>query len=182
MDSALGLLVAILILLAWYGLGSLICSFIKVTADDGGSKWFGFARAAAVGAAAWSLVWFFLGLLGLYKTGAAIALLIVGLALAGWRMFVARKSEGPRDEPEGMPEKVLAALICIPVVLALIAALAPPTAKDTLLYHFAVPKAFIAQAGNAPIDGNIASYLALGTEMHTVWAMLLGAIWDRENW
>lgn len=178
MDSALGLLVAILMLLVWYGLGSSICSFIKVTTDEGRSKWLGFARAAAVGAAAWSLVWFFLGLVGLYKTGGAITLLFVGLTLAGWQLVRVSKSGGSGAEPSGMPEKVLAALICIPVVLALIAALAPPTAKDTLLYHFAVPKAFIAQAGNAPIDGNIASYLALGTEMHTVWAMLLGGIWD----
>ena len=58
--------------------------------------------------------------------------------------------------------------------LSFIAALAPPTAKDTLLYHFAVPKAFIAQGSSAFIEGNIASYLALGNEMHVVWAMLLG--------
>ena len=71
-------------------------------------------------------------------------------------------------------DKALLLLIAIPVVLAFIASLAPPTAKDTLLYHFALPKAFVAQHGNAFIDGNIASYLALGTEMHSVWAMLLG--------
>jgi hypothetical protein len=62
--------------------------------------------------------------------------------------------------------------------LALIGALAPPTAKDTLLYHFALPKAFIAQHSNAFVDGNIASYLALGAEMHNVWAMLLGSLID----
>ncbi len=39
-----------------------------------------------------------------------------------------------------------------------------------------MPKAFIAQHSNAFIDGNIASYLALGTEMQTTWAMLLGNI------
>ena len=60
--------------------------------------------------------------------------------------------------------------------MRLIAAIAPPIAKDTLLYHFAVPKAFIAQHSNAFIDGNIASYLALGTEMQSVWATLLGNI------
>ncbi len=69
---------------------------------------------------------------------------------------------------------MLVALIVVPVLLALVASIAPPTAKDTLLYHFAVPKAFIAQGNNAFIEGNIASFLALGTEMHSVWAMLLG--------
>ena len=58
-------------------------------------------------------------------------------------------------------------------LMTLVASLAPPIAKDTLLYHFAVPKAFIAQHSNAFIDGNMASYLAMGTEMHYVWAMLL---------
>jgi len=43
-----------------------------------------------------------------------------------------------------------------------------------LLYHFAIPKNFVAAGNNAVIEGNIASYLALGTEMHVVWAMLTG--------
>ena len=66
-------------------------------------------------------------------------------------------------------------------LLALVGALAPPTAKDTLLYHFAVPKAFVAQDSNAFVEGNIASYLALGGEMHNVWAMLLAGLADREQ-
>lgn len=176
--SLLGLVTAILIFTAWYGLGSLITSFIKVSPDGNYSGWLELARNTAVGAAGWSLVWFFLGLLGLYKTSVAIAFLVGGLALAGWRIVRSRRSEGTGGEPTGLFEKGLVALICIPVVLALIAALAPPTAKDTLLYHFALPKAFIAQAANTPIEGNIASYLALGTEMHTVWAMLLGGIFS----
>src|SRR5207237_7122902 len=62
------------------------------------------------------------------------------------------------------------------VCLAFAASLAPPIAKDTLLYHFAVPKAFVEQGGSSFVEGNIASYLAMGTEMHYVWAMLLGGI------
>src|SRR5436190_12924432 len=73
---------------------------------------------------------------------------------------------------------VLLLLIAISVCFALVAALAPPIAKDALLYHFAVPKAFVAQHGNAFVDGNIASYLAMGTEMHYVWAMLLGGLFS----
>jgi hypothetical protein len=177
-DSLLGLCIAALIFLAWYGLGSLISSFIKGSTDGNYSRWLEFARNTAIGAAAWSLVWFFLGLLWLYKAGAAIALLVVGLALAGWQFVRARGEERPGGEAFGALEKVLFAFVCVPIVLALIAALAPPIAKDTLLYHFAVPKAFIAQGSSAIIDGNIASYLALGTEMHTVWAMLVGEIFS----
>ena len=69
-------------------------------------------------------------------------------------------------------------LIGVPVLLALVAALAPPTAKDALLYHFSLPKAFIAQHSNGFVDGNIASYLALGTEMHVVWDRLLGGLFN----
>ena len=178
LDSVLGLVVAILILLAWYGLGSLISSFIKGSTDGNHSRWLEFARNTAVGAAAWSLVWFFLGLAGLYRSGAAIALMLAGAALAGWQFVRPRGEERPGGEASGALEKVLFGLLCVPVVLALIAALAPPIAKDTLLYHFAVPKAFIAQGSSAIVDGNIASYLALGTEMHTVWAMLVGGIFS----
>jgi hypothetical protein len=59
--------------------------------------------------------------------------------------------------------------------LALMAALAPPTAKDTLLYHFALPKAYIAAGRSLELPHNIAGYYPLGVEMHAVWAMLLGA-------
>ena len=177
-DSIVGLVVALLILLAWYGLGSLITSFIKLPAEENRSRLFDLARDAALGAAAWSLVWFFLGLVGLYKIGAALGLLIIGVALAGWRIAVMRKGSSPAENTSGsgLFEKLLIAFSCVPVLLALIAAVAPPTAKDTLLYHFALPKAFVAQGGLSPIEGNIASYLALGTEMHNVWAMLLGGI------
>ncbi len=177
-DSAIGIVVAALIFLAWYGLGSLISSFINPAADEKSSRLLRVTRRAAVGAAGWSLVWFFLGLSGLYKTGVAIALLLLGLTLAGWQIARLRTIERWDREStvSGAFEKAVIAFSLTPVVLALIAALAPPTAKDTLLYHFALPKAFIAQSGNAPVDGNIASYLALGTEMHTIWAMLLGGV------
>ncbi|MEQ1646031.1 MAG: glycosyltransferase family 39 protein, partial [Pyrinomonadaceae bacterium] len=65
-------------------------------------------------------------------------------------------------------------------MLAFVASLAPPNAKDSLLYHVSVPKAFIAQGSNTFIEGNIASYLALGTEMQVVWARLLGG-WLNET-
>jgi hypothetical protein len=60
-------------------------------------------------------------------------------------------------------------------ILALVAAMAPPTAKDTLLYHYALPKAWITAGRAIEIPYNIAGYYPLGVEMHVVWAMLLGA-------
>jgi hypothetical protein len=177
-ESVFGLIFAVLIFMAWYGLGSLISRVIKRPSSGESSWWLQCAQNAALGAAAWSLIWFFLGLLGLFKTSTAIILTVIGLVLLAGQAIPFRKKGSSGGSPTGLFEKVLVATACIPVLLALVAALAPPTAKDTLLYHFALPKAFIAQAAIAPVDGNIASYLALGTEMHTVWAMLLGGIWD----
>ena len=96
------------------------------------SRWLEFARNTAIGAAAWSLIWFFLGLAGLYRSGAAIALLLVGLALAGWRIIrVSSPSASAGALPGGRAtdtvgfrnlEKVLVGLCFIPIALALIAA------------------------------------------------------------
>ena len=67
-------------------------------------------------------------------------------------------------------------MVALPVALAFVAAVAPPTAKDALQYHLALPKAFVAAGGLIDVPDNIASYFALGAEMHGVWAMLLGRI------
>ena len=134
----------------------------------------------AIGAAIWSVIWFFLGLFGAYSGIAAIAAVLAGLALAVMSLRRVRESKAESrvpEKPSGF-DKALLVIIAIPLGLAFIASLAPPVAKDTLLYHFAVPKAFIAQHSNGFIQGNIASYLALGTEMHTVWAMLLGGMFN----
>ena len=135
-----------------------------------------FALKTALGAAIWSTLWFFLGLVGMYNGTVAALALIVGIA-AAVHAYVVRGGAKYEESAEWKAiDNLLFILIGIPVLLALISSLAPPIAKDTLLYHFAVPKAFIAQHSNAFIDGNIASYLALGTEMHAVWAMLLGGL------
>lgn len=177
-ESIFGWVIATLIFRAWYGLGSLISSFIKTSVDENISNWLRLAQRTAIGAAASSLIWFLLGVAGLYKPVSAIVLLVVGIGLSIWQPGRSPKTDTSAGEPFRWTEKALFALIYVPLVLAAVAALAPPVAKDTLLYHFAVPKAFIAQGSSAIIDGNIASYLALGTEMHTVWAMLVGGIFS----
>ncbi|HMT06822.1 MAG TPA: glycosyltransferase family 39 protein [Pyrinomonadaceae bacterium] len=179
-DSIVGGLVAAVILIAWFGVGTFVFRYLKVERMENHSHVLELVRNIAVGAAITSLVWFFLGLAGLYSTTAAIIVTAIG-ALEGVLSLTRvreAKSESRVPERAGMFDKVLLLLIAIPVVLALISAIAPPIAKDTLLYHFAVPKNFIGQHSNAYIDGNIASYLALGTEMHVVWARLLGGIYS----
>ncbi|MGQ0542186.1 MAG: ArnT family glycosyltransferase [Blastocatellia bacterium] len=175
-DSVIGAFVAFLIVTAWFGVGNFVSSFIKTAKSVDHSHILELAMKTAVGAAIWSLTWFFLGIAGAYNSTAALIATVAGLLFTAlsFRRVRAAKEESRVPEKPSSFDRGLLLLIAVPVVLAFIASLAPPTAKDTLLYHFAVPKAFIAQGSNAFIEGNIASYLALGTEMHSVWAMLLG--------
>ena len=180
-DSFVGGLIAIGILIAWFGLGSLISKFVRREQSENHSHVLEIVIGVAVGAAAWSLVWFLLGVAGLYTSTVAIAATVVGIALAVYGLARVREMRGESRTPDKASgfDSLLLLLIAVPVVLALIGSMAPPTAKDTLLYHFALPKAFISQHSNAFVDGNIASYLALGAEMHNVWAMLLGGLMDQ---
>ena len=180
-DSFFAVLLSLLIVNAWFGVGNFAVSFIKTTKSERHSHILELAMKTAVGAAIWSIVWFFLGVAGAYSLlVAAFAVGVVGLVFSffGFRRVKEAKDESRVPEKASIFDKIILALIAVPVVLSLVAALAPPTAKDTLLYHFAIPKAFVTQHSNAFIEGNIASYLALGTEMHSVWAMLLGGLWS----
>ncbi|MDM7920796.1 MAG: hypothetical protein QUS14_00735, partial [Pyrinomonadaceae bacterium] len=71
-DSIAGTASAFAILIAWFGLGSLIARFVPVSKSEGHSHVLELAMRIAVGAAAWSLVWFFLGVAGLYGTPAVL--------------------------------------------------------------------------------------------------------------
>lgn len=177
-DSIAGGIVAVLLLLSWFGLGTFVSSFIPKHRGERHSHVLELAISVAVGAAVWSLIWFFLGLLWVYypPMSAVAALAGVLLAVYGVRRVREIGEESRIPEKPSSVDSLILLLIAIPVALALIGALAPPTAKDTLLYHFALPKAFIAEHGNAFVEGNVASYLALGAEMHNVWAMLLGGM------
>ena len=175
-DSLVGLVSALLIGISWFGLGSFIARFINVERVEARSHVLELARNTAIGAAIWSCIWFFLGAFGLYSGVVAAIATVAGVVLAALAFGGLRGAKAESQLPERLAafDKALLGLIAVPLALAFISSLAPPTAKDTLLYHFAVPKTFVAQSGNAHIDGNIASYLSLGTEMHDVWAMLLG--------
>lgn len=179
-DNVVGAIVALLIGISWFGVGNFASSFIEVKKSENHSHIFELAMKTAGGAAIWSLTWFFLGIAGAYNGTTAIIATVVGIALVafGFRRAKEAREESRVPDRASRFDKGLLLLIAIPVLLAFVASLAPPTAKDTLLYHFALPKAFVAQGSNAFIEGNIASYLALGTEMHSVWSMLLGGLWS----
>ncbi|MBK7933281.1 MAG: glycosyltransferase family 39 protein [Acidobacteria bacterium] len=171
-----GALIAGLIAVSWFGLGNFVASFISVSKGEEHSHVLKLAMKAALGAAIWSLIFFFLGIAGLYTSSAAIVAIVVGLGLAvfSFRRVREAKIESRVPEKPSRSDLLIVALIAIPLVLAFISSLAPPVAKDTLLYHFSLPKVFIAQHHMSFVDGNMNSYMALGTEMHIVWAILVG--------
>jgi hypothetical protein len=170
-NSLLGVLIASLIAASWYGLGKLFTrSFERTNVFNA----LNFAVSCACGAAIWSLVWFFVGLANGYHKFTAIILLIVGLVLAIYFAAADWRSLKQEKSPNTLLGKIAFGSIIFTLLLSLVSALAPPTAKDALLYHLSVPKAFVAQGNNAIIEGNIASFLTLGAEVQTVWAMLLG--------
>ena len=173
-QSLVGLLIAGLISLAWYGLGAAVVRGIDLPAhgEPGDPPVMQIAERSLVGAGAWSLAWFFLGVLPLYRASVAALALLVGLALAGRAVARVRITGGDITRTAGWGAL---SLVITGQILALVAALAPPTAKDTLLYHYALPKAWIAAGRAIEIPYNIAGYYPLGVEMHAVWAMLLGA-------
>lgn len=173
--SFYGVAVAALILYSWFSLGTLIGQFLGITVEFEVSPARTVATGITVGAAGWSLIWFGLGSLGLFNSTVAIVCVVVAI-FNGCYVFMVVPFKWPNLFAAAKIPGL--ALVGLPVLLSLVSALAPPIAKDSLLYHFALPKAFVAQHSNTFVDGNIASYLALGTEIQYGWARLLGGIFD----
>ena len=170
-QSTGGVLIATLVVVAWWGLGSAILRFI-VSSRELGSRALDWSIRCLLGAGAWSTLWLFVGLVKLYRTPVAVLALALGLALAAWawrREEAVFAAKGPRP----WPEIVLIALV---TGLTLVAALAPPTTNDALLYHLALPKAYVAAGGMVQVEYSMASYFTLGVEMHALWSMLLGGL------
>ncbi len=187
-QSAAGAAAAMLVVLSWYGVGAALLGSLRSAGGSASasgprpSPALDLASACALGAGAWSLLWLALGLIGLYRTSAALLALACGLALAAQAVFrslmtsgVRRTGEWVRWEPSPLTF-VAAALAGLPVALAFMSSLAPPTAKDALQYHLSLPKAFVAAGGIVDVPDSIANYFALGAEMHGLWAMLVGRI------
>lgn len=172
-----GIFLAALIVLSWLGLGSWLARLPILCGADAGNdhqtlQW---AWRGALGAGAWSLVWLGLGLCGLYRPGMAWAATVLGLAglASKWREWRGAFRAWDVSNWDAVTW-VTGGLSALVLGLSLLAALAPPTAKDTLLYHYALPKSWAATGSLAVVPYNLASYLPLGGAMHTVWAFLLG--------
>ena len=170
-----GLVAATAIVLAWFGVGDLVMRALARPATGAAEpRALECATRALVGAGVWSIVWFCLGVAHLYRAPVALAVTIAGIVLG---VISARRALTNVPAPVvGRIPRTSIALIVLVQALGLVAALAPPTAKDTLLYPLALPKTYIAAGALVDTPYNIASYYPLGVEMHDVWAMLLGGL------
>jgi len=171
-----GLAVAAAIVLAWFGAGDLVMRGFAPPPSTSPPEPLALdlATRTLVGAGVWSIIWFFLGVIHLYRAPVAVAAVLGGIVL-GVRAALRSTTRAP-SPPAGRLPRTSTVLIVLVQALALVSALAPPTAKDTLLYHLALPKAYIAAGGLVDTPYNIASFYPLGVEMHNTWAMLLGGL------
>jgi hypothetical protein len=163
--SVAGALVAALVVGGWYGVGAAVLRFAP------GAPRATFAVATTLGAGVSSLAWFALGLAGVYGPGVALVVLVLSLALA-----VVAYRHGATLPPV-WPDRAAAlplAMAALAVAAAVVAALAPPTSKDALQYHLALPKAFAAAERLVVVAGTPPSFFPLGLEMNGLAAMLAG--------
>ncbi|HWN13030.1 MAG TPA: hypothetical protein VNU02_04165, partial [Candidatus Dormibacteraeota bacterium] len=123
-QSLVGLLIAGLVGLAWYGLGETIVRRVDpAEGESGDAPVMQVATSSLVGAGAWSLAWFFLGVLPLYRVSVAALALLVGLALAGRALARGRVTAAAIARSAGW---AALGLLVTGQILALVAALAPP--------------------------------------------------------
>jgi hypothetical protein len=172
--AAAGLLIGWLIAMAWLGLGDLILRVHgRGSVDE--PRALALASRCLAGAVLWSIVWLGFGIAHLYRGWAAAGALVIGLGLAG---LAWRRDRHARSVPLSLTVvgRVAVALVVVVLALALMAALAPPTARDALFYHFALPKAYLAAGGAVAVPYNMATFYPQEVEMQVVWAMLLGRL------
>jgi hypothetical protein len=173
-DTILGACVVAALAIAWFGFGTLVeTALAKLSPRDQFSQSWRAGTQIAYGAGITSLLTFALGIAHLFRPPAAIALLLVGLALAARTIILTPRPESSERQSFSW---AAALAVILPLALAGLASLAPPIAKDTLLYHLSLPKAFIQSGGLVDVPLNIAQYYALGAEMNGALAMLFGKI------
>jgi hypothetical protein len=89
--SIVGAVVSCLILVSWFGTGTFVFRYLKTERNDNHSCVLEIVRNIAVGAAITSLLWFFLGLAGLFSPIAAVIITVVGLVEGGLSFAVASR-------------------------------------------------------------------------------------------
>lgn len=129
---------------------------------------------ATLGLGLLSLGGFALGALGLYKAWAA-SLLLGGLWLAGYsELKPALESLAP-DRSLLRERPLAAAAIALPLLAALWMCLVPPHQYDSLVYHLAMPQAYIREGRLFAPPGIVYAHFPQNGEMLFTLALLLGS-------
>ena len=89
--SLVGAVVSGLILVSWFGTGAFVFRYLNTESGDDHSRVLEIVQKLAVGAAITSLVWFFLGLAGLYSPIAAIVVTVLGFVEGGLSLSYIRR-------------------------------------------------------------------------------------------
>ena len=178
----IAVLVTALGVLCCVGLGITVLRALRLDREFGFGEHVVFAYAVGFGALGWIV--FPLGVSGLLSRGWLLG--VLGLGAMGVLSLLRDRSrvEVPRLDAIGL---TLAVLLAAVGVLDVIEALPPPTDADSLAYHFALPKQFIAEGrvtfiprvvdGAVPLLAQMTyiPMLALGGERAlTLWTMASG--------
>lgn len=139
------------------------------------------AARFALGTAIGGVALFAAGHAGLLTRGVAVALAAVGVGclLATARGRATSLGSGARSWAASVVRDrgswPWIALVAAATPWPVATALAPPTARDALIYHLAAPKAYIAAGSIVELPANVHSYTPFSTEMLFTWALLLGS-------
>ncbi len=182
----MSLLVALIETLACFGLGALIVRPLGLARWLAADEVLTWAFALGLGVLGWLV--FLLGWTGLFQAAPLAAVLIAGLlGLPLLRCEFAACREALAAWSPGRIGWLLIAAMAAALALDMIEAMPPPSDADTLAYHFALPKAFLAAGriefvpraidGAVPMLVNMTYVPALGLggeRALTLWTMLSG--------
>jgi hypothetical protein len=191
-----GLAVALLVGASCWGLGRCAGRLVPAAGESTVQR-----EAACFALGSWlaSVILFLAGHGHLLTPYVAWGLVVAGLGLGVIQCGVGRFRRGGRSDRRGKGDLVgpspadesrtdvpyrplrvngpvlgmLAAFAVIAICLLAIG-LAPPTARDALAYHLAVPKAYIAANEIIELSNCVMSYYPFGAEMLYTWVLLLG--------
>lgn len=153
---------ASLALLAW-GLGRRLLLRLKIAAPENPGVDACLAFGLGLGLIATAL--FALGMLGALNR-AGLAAVAIGAAALAWPCLKPRQA--PRPPPLSLARGILAAVFSYAAWHAAVTALAPPTEWDSLAYHLALPKIYLAA-------GKI---IELPWLMHSHWPHLMETLYS----
>ena len=167
--TAIAIAIVALQIAAAVGLGAAVLRCLGVLADLKAGERACWAFAVGFGVLGWLI--FFLGVAGLLERPVLLAVLVVG---AGGVALLGRPLVMPFEGRPGGVDGVLVALLFVVAAFDLAEGLAPPADADSLAYHFALPKRFLAAGGLEFVPRAVDGAVPLLVQMTYIPALGLG--------